>query len=124
MKVDRTEFAAKFHEGLNRKAMAEHFKVNPTTITVIRKELGLPAFSGTPRLSEVDLSAIEVMLDEGMSFSEIHRSGGPTLVTLRKYFPGRGWELGEGLAFRRLISRSNDSIAKHFGNKAATITVR
>lgn len=121
VKVDRAEFAVKFREGLNRKAMAEHFGVNATTITVVRKELGLPVFAGTPRLSEGDLLVIEALLDDGLSFSEINRSGGPTAVTLRKYFPGRGWEPQQRFALRRDLYKNNAGMQKHFGTELLTV---
>jgi hypothetical protein len=50
----------------------------------------------TKQITEERLALAEKCLDEGWSFNEIWKTHGITAVTLRRYFPGRGWSQKQG----------------------------
>lgn len=49
------------------------------------------------------LVRLEAMLDEGLSFAEIHRTEGADMETLRRYFPGRQWTTAQRVEFQRTL---------------------
>jgi hypothetical protein len=57
------------------------------------------------RLSKERLDQVEVMLDDGASFREIMRTMPIGYVSLRKYFPGRGWTQQQAGQFSVMIQR-------------------
>lgn len=122
--VDPEAFTLKFEEGLNRKELAEHFQCAPQTVSIMRKRLGLPAFKGTPRwVTPERLAKLEVMLDDGMSFIEIHRTEGVSPLTLQRYFPGRAWSIEQANELRKAQRDTRNKISKLYGSDAADIRV-
>lgn len=96
-KIDRSEFARlDGEEGWTLARLADHFGVNVTTASRVRKELGLNRRDHF--LSPERLARIEAMLDDGWSFNEIHRTEGADLSTLRRHFPGRQWSKADSIA--------------------------
>lgn len=83
------EFARLQEQGWKAADLAEHFGVSPSTITRLRRSLGVPTQFLTPER----VARIEAMLDDGWSFKEIHRTEGVDMETLRKRWPGRAWTM-------------------------------
>lgn len=105
-KIDRAEFARlDGEEGWTLARLAEHFGVNVTTASRVRRELGLNRTDHF--LTPERLARIEQMLDDGWSFNEIHRTEGADLSTLRRHFPGRQWSKADSIA--------HTSAVRHFG---------
>jgi hypothetical protein len=101
-RVDRDEFARLNAEGWTIPRLAEHFNITPTYVSRLRTKLGIR----TPNLLDLTperLATIEAMLNDGMSFKEIHRTEGADMETLRKHFPGRGWTLEQANEHRATI---------------------
>ena len=121
-KIDIEQYKKMYAEGCGRQEMADHFGVHRDTISVTRRKLKLPPFpKGEDKYSPEDLAAVEAMLDEGLSFSEIQRSGGPAMLTLRRRFPGRGWSTEQRTELIRALHVNNKAISRKHNTTAITI---
>lgn len=90
IKVDRDEFLRLNSEGWSITKLAEHFEVNPATISRLRKQHD--AGRDTRRMMTPERKAtIQSMFDDGWPAKEIHRTEGADMETLRKHFPGQAW---------------------------------
>jgi hypothetical protein len=119
-RVDREEFAKLNAEGWTLPQLAEHFSIHVTYASRLRTKLGIKS-PNRLNLSPERLATIEAMLDDGMSFKEIHRTEGADMETLRNHFPGRGWTIQEACEYRAalrelepLIRRNNVARIKRY----------
>ena len=119
-RVDRAEFRKLNEEGATIPMLAEHFKITPTYVSRLRTRMGIKS-PNRLNLSPERLATIEAMLDDGMSFKEIHRTEGADMETLRNHFPGRGWSIQEACEYRAalrelepLIRRNNVARIKRY----------
>ena len=55
------------------------------------------------RMTDEDLTRINGMLAEGMSYAEISRTTGWAVSAVSRRFPGRGWSMSRG-AEQRLMN--------------------
>lgn len=108
-KIDRSEFARLDGEGWTLARLAEHFGVNVTTASRVRRELGL---NREHFLSPERLARIEAMLDDGWPFKEIHRTEGADMETLRRHFPGRQWSKADSIAHTSAVRYFGEQIEK------------
>lgn len=95
VKVDREAFADLAGQGWSNAALRERFGCSEITITRLRKLTGTVT---AVRMTAERRARIAAMLDDGMSFKEIHRTEGADMSTLRKHFPGRNWTPQEASA--------------------------
>lgn len=119
-RVDRTEFTRLNEQGWTIPKLSEHFGITPTYVSRLRTKLGIIAPTKL-NLRPERLATIEAMLDDGMSFKEIHRTEGADMETLRNHFPGRGWTQEQSAEYRAalrelepLIRRNNVARIKRY----------
>lgn len=101
-RVDREEFTRLNDEGFTIPMLAEHFGISTTYVTRLRTKLGIKSRNRLD-LTPERLTVIESMLEDGMSFKEIHRTEGVDMETLRRRFPGRGWTVEQANEYRAAI---------------------
>lgn len=101
-KVNRDEFERLAQDGATNAQIAAHFEVSHATITRLRKATGHVGPTKTQPTPET-LDRVRQLLEDGWSHVEIHRSGYMHPETIRKYFPGTAWSIGECNDYRRAI---------------------
>jgi hypothetical protein len=101
-RVDRAEFTRLNAEGWTLPQLAQHFKIHTTYASRLRTKLGIVAPTRL-NLTDERLANIERMIEDGMSFKEIHRTEGVDMETMKKYFPGRGWTHAQAAEYRRML---------------------
>lgn len=111
-RVDRAEFTRLNAEGWTLPQLAEHFKIHPTYASRLRTKLGIIAPTRLDLTAE-RLANIERMIEDGMSFKEIHRTEGVDMETLKKYFPGRGWTPAQAAEYRQMLRDLSPLIDKN-----------
>lgn len=89
IRVDRDEFTRLYRSGVPLTDLAARYGVLPGSLSRLRKSLGLPSRQRT--MTADRRARIEALLDEGLSYKEIHRTEGADMETLRRHFPGRAW---------------------------------
>lgn len=134
-RIDRVEFARLYADGATPGTLAAHFGVDLSTVSRTRKALGLPAQA--PRMTADRRAVIDALLDQGLSFGEIHRREGVDMGTLRRYWPGRDSFapipadrlariadlLDDGASFEEVIRTegvARQSLVRHFPGRAWT----
>lgn len=101
IRADRDEVRRLHEAGLGAPAIAERLEVSHSTICRALNRLGLERPDHGRPLPEARRARLEAMLDEGLSFSEIHRTEGAAMSTLRAHFPGREWDLETRVEYLR-----------------------
>lgn len=112
-KVDREEFRRlSAEEGWTIPQLAEHFRIHPISVTRLRRHLGI---SHEKRLLTPERRArIEAMLDDGWSFSEIHRTEGADRDMLLREFPGRAWSMEQQVEHLRALREAGRELKKRW----------
>lgn len=91
--TDLTEFERLHNDGWTLDKLAEHYGCNRATIHRTRTRLGLP--QRRPRLDNERRARIQERLNDGWSHAEIARTENVDPETIRRHFPGTGWDKGE-----------------------------
>ena len=87
-RVDHAAVIDLSNDGLTIPEIAKRLGCGLRTVSSIRRSHG---FRSPQFLSPERLQVIESMLDDGMSYNEIHRTIGTDPGTIAIHFPGRGW---------------------------------
>lgn len=110
-KVDRDEFTRLNADGWTIPQLAEHFKIHQISVTRLRRQLGISP-DKRRMLTPERRARIEAMLDDGWSFSEIHRTEGADRDMLHREFPGRAWTMQQQNEYRAALRAAEPALAK------------
>ena len=97
-RIDRDEFTRLSAAGWTRPQLADHFNINPRSVTRLRAKLGISGRTSNT-LTPERLAQVEAMLQDGASQKETARTTGVDREAIRKHFPGSGWNLSESKTF-------------------------
>lgn len=90
-------------DGWKAHEIAVELGITARTVQRARARAGIARPAGRPMTAD-DLRIAAALLNDGASFGEVGRTLGRDLMTIRKYFPGRGWPRGSGIEQRRMMA--------------------
>jgi hypothetical protein len=92
--------------GYSTREIAAAVGVHERTVSRARVRTGVAQPANRPFTAD-DMRTAGSLLDDGASLSEVARTIGRDPITIRKYFPGCGWQRGSGIEYRRMIAALN-----------------
>jgi hypothetical protein len=92
------------HQGKTAREISDLLGVTTRTVVRDRREMGI-AKPVPRRLTDDEVRAVEQMLEDGCSYSEIARTFGVHLTCISQRFPGRGWTATQANEYRALLRK-------------------
>jgi transposase len=84
--------------------IAAELGVTTRTVQRARGRRGV-ARPATRPMNEIEMRRAAAMLDDGASYGEVARTLGRSLITIRRWFPGRScWPVGSGREYRQYMA--------------------
>lgn len=119
-KIDSAEMVRLYNAGHTLKEIAEHFKVNPVSVSKAFRKHGLQDRVMQRRMTPERRARIQQLLDEGWSWLEIQNTVGVCWQTLNRHFPGTQWTPRQRAEHAASVRFLNEAISHaNYAKKAA-----
>lgn len=105
-------------QGYSAPAIAAFIGITKRSVVRIRSEMGIAQPPSGPPLTDAEKARAAQLLADGCSYTDVGRTLGRHPHSLRRHFPGMGWERQQCGEFSALMRRANEMQQRVWGETA------
>jgi DNA-binding CsgD family transcriptional regulator len=104
-------------QGYSAPAIAGFLGITKRSVVRIRAHMGVAQEPSGPPLSEAEKAQAALLLGDGCSYADVGRTLGRHPNSIRRHFPGMGWEREQCGQLAVLSRRANERLAEVWGTR-------
>jgi DNA-binding CsgD family transcriptional regulator len=114
--ADRRERVVELtRQGYSAPVIAGFLGITKRSVVRIRAHMGIAREPSGPPLTEAEKAQAGMLLGDGCSYADVGRTLGRHPNSIRRHFPGRGWEREQCGQLAVMSRRANERLAEVWG---------